>query len=67
MSGHGGSRAPGLPRERQLIHGRTHSRSWDAAEYYAIQVIRPRARLTDRLWWLASAVLLLGTAWLIWS
>ena len=55
-----------IPAHRQLIHGRTHSKSWDAAEYYAIHVIRPRARLIDRLWWLASLAMLGGTAWLIW-
>lgn len=57
-----------LPPERMARHGRTFARSWDGAEYGAALIrFRRRANRLDRLAWIASAALVLGTLWMVYG
>lgn len=58
----------GSPADRAMWaawHGRTAARAWDGASYgAAVTRMRRRARLIDRLFWLGSGALILGTLYL---
>lgn len=55
-----------LPVDRSARHGRTFSRSWDAAtEGSAVELYRRQANPWDVLGWIATALLLCATLWVV--
>ena len=57
-----------LPQARKAIEGRTHASTWNPARYgAAIEKHQRRARVADRLYWIASAILFAATFCMVYA
>ncbi len=61
-------RPPPLPPHRRISTGRTYAALWDPiSDAAALHHVRRRARLWDRVCWVASGAVLAVTAWVVWG